>query len=218
VGIGTSIALIASAFLFWASRTYQDGGEVAALHWEHHTYRETWMDVEREDWEKDLVPQAQRAPVNGTGEHAGIAKIRGCYSKFHHTNRVYAGQTCSGAGKHRHCHSRYNHIPVYYQFCAYTTQDWVIVSDQKREGSDTNTEWATVDCDVLDRSRRTGAYDVGISYVDDGERFEHVEHPKTEGDYTSWRIGERVQVELYNIGFVRDVIRVEHIADMTPAE
>jgi hypothetical protein len=218
---GVCIALgLSFLFSIWASRTYQDGGAAEALRWEHHTYRDNWQLVTREDWQSSLRLTPVKMPVRGVGEVAGIDNIRNCYQKFHHTDRVYAGQSCSGSGKNRHCHSRYNHIPVYRPFCTYDTWDWIVVEDQLRTGDTTATEWGTVTPGPVDRQRRVGAYDVVIDYREEGDPvlYHYTLHPKTEGDFQSWRVGERVSVEVYNIGIVYDVIRVEHIAAATPAE
>jgi hypothetical protein len=213
VGVGAFLLLVfGCAFAFWASRTYQDGGAVEALHWEHHTYRDNFQLVGREDWQANLSLRPAKMPVNGTGEIAGIDNIHNCYQKFHHTDRVYTGQTCSGSGKNRHCHSNYRHVPVNRPWCSYDTWDWVSVEDVPRQGDNTDTEWGTVTPGPLDRPRRVGTYDVTIGYFDTEKvRYEHVEHPKSEPDFKSWHVGEHVQVEVYNIGFVRDVIRVELI-------
>jgi len=222
VGIAAVVLLILSvAFAVWASRTYRDGGKVTAMHWEHHTLRDHWSEVTREGWRKDLYLTPVKLPVNGVGEVAGIDNIRNCYDKFHHTNRVYVGQTCSGVGKHRHCRSNYRYDRIYLSYCTYDTWAWVQVEDQEASGDDAETRWIEIDPGTLDRVRRESAYDIGIEYyegevIGEGkfsadQTFQHVHHPTLESDFRSWKIGERVAVECYNIGWVRDVIRIETI-------
>ena len=208
-------------FAAWGSCTYQDGGFVHALYWEHHAIRENFHEVTREGWKADLELRPVVLPKNGVGEVPGIDNIRNCESKFHHTDRYFCGY--SGSGKHRH--AKYCHRPVYRDWCVYDTWDWFLVEDQKSSGVTTDTFWEKPIPGILDRVRHEGSYDVLVTYTEgeivtgqtereafkDVKVFEHVHHPKTESDFRTWSVGERVMVECYNIGFVRDVIRIKDL-------
>jgi hypothetical protein len=182
---------------------------MAGAHWEHETRRENWQMVTREDWEQDLTLRPVRMPVHGSGEVAGVDNIRGCESKFHHTDRYWCGTVRVG----KTSHSKYCHRPVYRDWCRYDTWEWVPVAREVRVGDDTKgLLWAELSPSPLDRIVKEGRYDITLSYLDGESRETHVLHPKTESEFTDWEMGEPVSVELYNIGIVRDVVRINKVA------
>lgn len=78
-------------FGVWAGSTQEMPGEVTGTAWQRAVVQERFQPTEKTGWQDELRPTAARMPVNGAGEVAGIANIRGCVSRQRGTRKVADG-------------------------------------------------------------------------------------------------------------------------------
>ena len=98
--------------------------------------------------------------------------------------------------------TRYRTVPVYAQSCTYDTHEWTEVEHRDASGRDDAPRWPTLTASSSERLRREEKYTVRIQYEDDG-RKEHVLEPKTEREFLAWKKGQKVPLQVSNLGKVQ---------------
>ncbi len=97
IGIGIIAAAAIVGMQYWISQrakiSREIEGTVSAIHWTHTSHLQRFQPVVLEGWRSDLRPADAVMPINGTGEIAGVADVRECLNKFHHSERYECGIT-----------------------------------------------------------------------------------------------------------------------------
>jgi hypothetical protein len=222
-----AVVLVLIAVGWWATRKHEEHATVTDLAWEHTLLHERFEQVDREGWRADLRPTTPRPPVDGAGEEPGIFDIRGCrrMEREPRTCRTenrqvpcgterkcqvkdlgngFAEEVCTDVPKtcaepHEVCTG-----PVVDDRCTYSTHEWRKLGAEHTSGSGDPPRWADPPTTLgpHDRLTREAAYRVSVAY---GEGKTHEHHPETTEDFARFKIGDRAEVVVSNLGVVSDV-------------
>lgn len=215
VAAGVTVACLLSggiAFYVWSRQTRAVAAEVVTLSWTRTIHRQTYTQVEAEDWRSSIHEAPSVMPVNGAGEQPGAFQLHGCHEKHHHTDHYPCGSYTTGTGSHRVRHTRYCDRPVYRTWCAYNTYQWVGSGDTVAAGEGTaGVVWPDPPTVLaLDRLVPEERYRVTAAYAarrhfwsddDDTEPALHEHNPDYAG-YLSWTIGDAARLTVTNVGDV----------------
>ena len=120
-----AFAVPVTALLVWGFWTYEVPGMVTGMRWTHTVHIETWTQVSDGAW-APVSERAERPPVNGSGEQAGIA-ITGCYMKHHHYEQYQCGTETEhyteqvACGSHQECTTSSNSNGSFTESCSTVT-------------------------------------------------------------------------------------------------
>jgi hypothetical protein len=89
LGVLFSCCFGSGVFSYWGSRTHEYPGE--GTEWKRAVVQERFTAVAKTGWRDELRTTSPRMPVNGAGEVAGVANVRGCVSRQRGTRRVADG-------------------------------------------------------------------------------------------------------------------------------
>lgn len=219
--ITVALPLVASGALicvalgthYWATRTRPVAAQVVTMSWTRWLHRQTFTQVEAEDWRDDIYEAPSIMPVNGAGEQAGAFGLHDCHDKYHHTDHFPCGiyYTFDGHG-HSESHTRWCDEPVYKTWCAYETYKWTGSGETKAEGEGTaNIDWpkppAVLALDKIvpeERYRVTSAYKARNhfwSHDDDTEPALYELNPSYDA-YLTWSVGDASKLRVSNMGSV----------------
>lgn len=86
-----AVALCGGGVVAWLQSEADEPGTVRAMAWETTTRRDAWAPTVAEGWRTDLAETPMVRPVGGAGERGGVANVRDCSSRVHHTVQVACG-------------------------------------------------------------------------------------------------------------------------------
>lgn len=95
---GAFLVVAVIAFIGWAMQTHPTTGEVSTMTWSQTESVHVWTQVTKHDWRDKITERAERPPVNGSGERAGI-DIGTCSNKKYET--VTSASICGTTTKYR---------------------------------------------------------------------------------------------------------------------
>lgn len=190
-------------------------GHVEGRRWNYSTHRQEYQEVTRHDWKMDIPGNRDVVwPADGTGEKPGIRYIGHCTRKKHH-EECDSDYVCSpgidfDGNPEMDCGWETDCWPVYKDWCAYATHDWVTVYTQTESGDDLNPSFPEVEfTNSIQRLGYSSRYDVVISYERKEVEQDYLFHPRTMAEYSSWQEDQIVVVQLYPNGSVKQIIRLE---------
>ncbi|MFL5318745.1 MAG: hypothetical protein ACJ790_03755 [Myxococcaceae bacterium] len=103
--------------------------------------------------------------------------------------------------------TRYKTVPVFADWCRYTTYQWTTKDSRVADGRDAKPRWPDgLTAGSLDRLLRTEQYKIVLDYQDGKKQKSHTMEPATEAEFTMWRPEQKVKVTATNFG---DVTKVE---------
>ena len=113
------------------------------------------------------------------------------------TNRIRDPKTC-----HRTV-PKYCTRPIFKDKCTYTSQKWGRVRSPSLSGTGKEMTWPTVTLAPLERSSRSETYTVTWSFQD-GDKKDSFSRGLTEGEYSSWGVGQKTYIRVTAVGTVSD--------------
>lgn len=95
IGIGLLVVAGIAAFaifFWWAAQTTDHPGQISNMEWERTTFRETFREVDKANWRRNINVGPPRMPVDGSGERPG-AILGLCVDKHYR----WVPETCPGS-------------------------------------------------------------------------------------------------------------------------
>ena len=222
-----AIVLLSCCCLGWMSTSKQVDGAVTAQAWQRTITVETFTAVTKQGWKSELKGGPSKMPVQGSGEHAGVDNVRGCVTKEkspakceQKTKKVecgteekcttkdlgngFAKEVCEDVPKF--CEEKYEECTaaVIDEQCTYDTYEWKPGVTSKAEAKDNKPIWPNPpSIGAQDRLKRDEKLTITVSW--DGNTGDYA--AKDEGEFTSWKVGDKAKVSVNGFGAVTGLQR-----------